>query len=258
MPISPRLRRLSRQIKIYQLNNTSTRDPHATRRAVAVCVSDPDLRAALSSCSGDTPCWSPACPVCAGRRGRRYYRQSLAPATASVSTPDLCWVTVNVLATDTLAEGAALIAGTEHRALRHLIQQLRLPRLIRAASATPHHHVRVWGAREVEPIRQPGGSFRWLWHWHLIVDLDGLDADVLADALRARWPGPRAVRVEPVRAKSAKQRARALRNLASYPVKSRYTHRVGEQRQWLPPEVIDALAQWRASQPSRWTRFAIR
>jgi hypothetical protein len=163
------------------------------------------------------------------------------------------WVTVNVVETDTLHEGAKLIAGREHRALKHIVESLRQ----RERVFRPDFRLRIWGAREVEPIQQADGSVRWRWHWHALVYTDGLPDDLLVDALKARWDGPHAVRVDDIRAKTDKQLWRSMARLASYPVKARYTVYSNRRREWLPDPVIDQLAQWRASRPSRWTRFAI-
>jgi hypothetical protein len=252
------MHRLSTAVRNNIIRNTSSRDMIGTRKLVVACSTDPALRHKIDGCNGRAPCWSPACPACAGRRGRRYFRDSLGPALDGVDPDDLRWVSVNVTESDCLAAGANLLATTEHRALRHIMSNLRVPRYIRSEVMPAECRPRVWGAREVEPVRQPHGSFRWLWHWHMIVKLDGIDVDLLADALRIRWPGARAVRVQPIKATSPRQLNRSLSRLAVYPVKARYTYRTGLCREWLPPDEIDKLSRWRASLSSNWTRFSIR
>lgn len=158
------------------------------------------------------------------------------------------WITVNVCRTDTL--DCPDFTGVHHRTLRKIVKEI---------CASCGTEIKVWGTREVEPTQQPDGSIHWLWHWHLLVHLDMLAENPLVDALRQQWPGKRSVRCDPVRGKSNAAYQASLRNIASYPVKARYTvlRSDGVQREWLPESTIDELARWMVVRGWRWPRFAI-
>ena len=104
--------------------------------------------------------------------------------------------------------------------------------------------VRVWGAREVEPIDD-----EWQFHVHLLIDLAGADVDKLAEMLRDGWgTGARQVQV------NSDHRANIIR-FAHYMTKARLTRNVGNRREWLANEDIVTLALWRDRQSAQWHRF---
>jgi hypothetical protein len=79
--------------------------------------------------------------------------------------------------------------------------------------------------------------------------------DVLAEALRAHWPG---VRREHVMGLNARRTLEVnLRNLARDPLKARMTREVGEDRRgWLDEAKITQLATWMCSIDVRRFRFS--
>lgn len=242
--------------------NTSSRSRQGTAALVAKSVTDQRLQDALRACSRRTPCGHACCPLCARRRGVRYYHQTLLKAGLAELPPDqLRWLTINVCETDDLDSGSALLAGREHEALKHIIATLRKRYCwLRDDEGNPLVcNLRVWGAREVEPLFDPAsGSVKWRWHWHIIVDLDGLPEDRLEDALRTRWPAPRAVNIARVEAEGPLGLATSLRAMACYGAKARYTYRRSDKRrEWLPSEIVDQLARWMVRRGSRWSRFAL-
>jgi len=108
--------------------------------------------------------------------------------------------------------------------------------------------VRVWGSKDVE--RTDGG---WQFHIHMLVDLGGANADELAKMLRCAWKGARHVQIKPMEARDHEAN---LTRLAHYLIKARFTHSVGNRREWLPVEQIVELALWRDGLPAQWHRFS--
>jgi len=236
---------------------TSSFSLPGTRKHVAMCVTDQAVRSALLACQPRHPCNLSCCPVCARTRGRRYYLQSLKPAVAALTDPNqLRWITVNVCETDTL--NSSDLTGSHHRALRHIVKTLRASYCTTLKGKPHDSQIRIWGVREVEPVMHADGTVRWKWHWHMIVHMDHLLDSEVGNALRKQWSEPHAVRIDPVRCATPKQLQRSLEKLASYPVKTRFTHaNAAGQRSWLPAPVIDDLVRWMQARGSHWSRFTV-
>lgn len=256
------LEALRSAVQVDIRRRTSSKSLRGTAALLAHSVTSKTLQDSLRACSRQSPCRLACCPFCSRRRGVRFYHDTLRKAGVDQTpTSQIRWVTVNVCETDDLAAGSALLARREHEALKHIVSTLRQRYCwLRDAEGNPQIcDLRIWGAREVEPVYDDAtGSYRWRWHWHLIVDLRGLPETYLADALRSRWPGARAVRIDKVRAKTRKGFIRSLKRMGSYPIKARFTYRRPDgMRQWLPPEVIDELARWMVTRGPRWSRFSL-
>lgn len=245
--LSPKVAALAKLLREKARVETSSRNRLGTQKLVAASLTDPALRSRLRACSRQVPCWLSCCPICARRKGVRYYTQTFEKSVSHLPQSKMRWVTVNVCETSILT--CPDFVGAHHRALREIVKRAR---------ASCQTKTQVWGTREVEPRLQPDGSIHWLWHWHLLVYLDTLPEDELVDALRQQWPGTRAVRCDPVRGKTEAAYQASLRNIASYPIKARFTVlRPDGLREWLPESTIDELACWMIARGWRWPRFAI-
>ena len=127
--------------------STSAQDHKAARWLIVLSLPlDLPLRRRMLRCgtrSADTnqryDCDLPVCPVCAERRGARYFKRTMWPALEPVARQQLRWVTiVTHLATD-LPDGVAQMAA-HHRSLKHIIAKLGMG-------------LRLFGAREVDIYR---------------------------------------------------------------------------------------------------------
>lgn len=250
--------------------STSAQDHKAARWLIVLSLPlNSPLRRRMLRCgtrSADTnqryDCDLPVCPVCAERRGARYFKRTMWPALEPVARQQLRWVTiVTHLATD-LPDGVAQMAA-HHRSLKHIIAKLGMG-------------LRLFGAREVDIYRTsdwPGLSsakrdllttLNWPsdhrgsvfeFHLHMVIDLGRVPVDDLGAALRVRWPGVRRVHVMGLNVR--RKLEVNLRNLARYPIKARMTREVGEdRREWLDAAEITQLATWMCSIGVRWFRFS--
>ena len=74
-----------------------------------------------------------------------------------------------------------------HRRLQHILSEFA-----GGTGKSRTNPVRVWGAREVEPVDDG-----WQFHVHLLIDLAGADANTLARMLSDAWgTGPRQVQMK--------------------------------------------------------------
>ncbi|MDE1149132.1 MAG: hypothetical protein PW843_21405 [Azospirillaceae bacterium] len=171
-------------------------------------------------------------------------------------------MTINVCETESLEDGARQLAEKEHQALRHIVGKIRKSCFIYDEDGNPlDSQIRIWGAREVQPVYDKEfNKISWKFHWHMIVYLDGYPDNLLKTELSKRWTDKRAINIACVRAKSEAGLRRSLRRLATYPAKACFTqHHSSENgtREWLPPPVVDELAQWMVSRDSQWQRFSL-
>jgi hypothetical protein len=90
----------------------------------------------------------------------------------------------------------------------------------------------------------------------MLVDLAGVDPDLVAKRLRDAWGrGNRQVQVKSLNAQ--RHQYANLYRIASYMTKPRYTYAAEDRRLWLSNEDIAALALWRDRLPNQWHRFTI-
>jgi hypothetical protein len=252
--------------------STSAQDHKAARWLIVLSLPlDSPLRRRMQRCgrrSADTDqrydCDLPACPVCAGRRGDRYFKRTMWPALEHVPMQQLRWVTIVTHLATHLADGVRQMAA-HHRSLKHIIAKLGTGQ-----------GLRVFGAREVDVYRTSDWSglspakrdlltaLNWpsdhrgpvfAFHLHMVIDLGRVSSDNLGAALRVRWAGVRRVHVMGLNAR--RKLEINLRNLACYPVKARMTREVGEDRRaWLDAAEITQLVTWMCSIGVRWFRFS--
>jgi hypothetical protein len=250
--------------------STSAQDHKAARWLIALTLPlDSPLRRRMLRCgirSAENQrydCDLPACPVCAERRGERYFKRIMWPALEHVSVGQIRWVTVVTHIATGLSDGMQQMQA-HHRSLKHILAMLG-----------KGQGLRVFGAREVDVYRAsdwPGLStakrdllttLDWpsdyqgpvfAFHMHMVVDLGRVSGDALAAALRRRWLGTRRVHVMGLNARRTLEVN--LRNLACYPVKARMTREIGEERRaWLDPVDIAQLVTWMCSIDVRRFRF---
>ena len=219
--------------------STSAQDHKAARWLIALTLPlDSPLRRRMLRCgirSAENQrydCDLPACPVCAERRGERYFKRIMWPALEHVSVGQIRWVTVVTHVATDLSDGMQQMQA-HHRSLKHILAMLG-----------KGQGLRVFGAREVDVYRAsdwPGLStakrdlltmLDWpsdyqgpvfAFHMHMVIDLGRVSGDALAAALRRRWLGARRVHVMGLNARRTLEVN--LRNLACYPVKARMTLR---------------------------------
>jgi hypothetical protein len=227
-------------------------DPKGTRKLVIGALSVLTPRAALlrklAKCGRRNEvndsrefCCHPACGVCMERRADWLFKERLWPALESVPASRLRWITVLMFVHRDLDDGVQEMKR-QHRRLQHVLKKFA------GGAGTSRRAVRVWGAREVEP-----SDDGWMFHTHLLVDLDGADPRRLGKMLRAAWgSGSRQVQIKVMQQRE--HRANITR-LAHYMTKARYTRDAGDRREWLSNENIVTLALWRDRQPAQWHRF---
>ncbi|MCU1326778.1 MAG: hypothetical protein JWN34_2148 [Bryobacterales bacterium] len=290
-PISPALARARAALLASWMQPTSAQNIWDMRKVIIACLLPAStLRARLMRCgtrSGNNykrfDCNSPACPVCAQRKASRfsYQRSHFSPpkpspfvygsrrhvpkVTWAWSLADCCWATIITNLHTDIPLGAAE-NRRQQRALKHVIRGLTGPNFI----------ITVQAARDIEviepadlnllsptkqallmslgfPVNHAGPVY--VFHWHLLVDLNGIHIDTFKAALRARWGlGNRQVHVIPVSKRSHVPR------LTVYQTKVRMTKEpaVGGRRQWLPPHIVRDLAEGLHSLGPRWRRFSVR
>ena len=128
-----------------------------------------------------------------------------------------------------------------------LVAEMRTTKFAISNGKDRTHHLRVWGAREVERIDDG-----WQFHVHMLVDLSGVDGNALAKGLRTAWSGYRQVQTKLMEKRDHQAN---LMRLAHYMTKARYTSSVGNRREWLSNGDMVTLAQWRDRQSAQWHRF---
>ena len=217
--------------------------------ALSVLAPTSPLRAKLARCGKRNPandsrefCRRPCCGVCMQRQARWLFRKRLWPALENVPATRIRWVTILTHRCANLDDGVHEMKR-QHRRLQHILSKF--------AGGTGKSRtlpVRVWGAREVEPIDD-----EWQFHVHLLIDLAGADADKLAEMLRDGWgTGARQVQIKVLERRD--HRANIIR-FAHYMTKARFTRSVGNRREWLSIEDIVTLALWRDRLSAQWHRF---
>lgn len=243
---------------------TSTRDPRGTRKLISASIAEKSVRDRFLACSNRKPCSLSFCPRCAKSKGNRYFNQVLRRhGVDQLPASELRFITLNCFIADDLIAGARLMASREHDALQHIVQKFHTECVfLNATNGQPlpgQGQIRLWGAREVEPLYDPAtGRVQWKYHMHMIVHMDGLDDQRLAAALRARWPAAHAVRVDQIRGKNTKKLEMSLRRICRYSAKANMTYRRQDRkREWLPPDVIDALVRWMEARSKRWQMFSL-
>jgi hypothetical protein len=217
--------------------------------ALSVLAPTSPLRAKLARCGKRNPandsrefCRRPCCGVCMQRQARWLFRKRLWPALENVPATRIRWVTILTHRCANLDDGVHEMQR-QHRRLQHI-----LSKFAGGTGKSRTHPVRVWGAREVEPI-----DGEWQFHIHMLIDLAGADVDKLAEMLRDGWgTGSRQVQIKLLERRD--HRANIIR-CAHYMTKARFTRSVGNRREWLSIEDIVTLALWRDRLSAQWHRF---
>jgi hypothetical protein len=158
------------------------------------------------------------------------------PALQEVPLTQLRWITILTHQCSDLDCGAAEMQR-QHRRLQRILAKFAI-----SNGKDRTHHMRVWGAREVE--RTDDG---WQFHVHMVVDLGGVDVNALSKGLRTAWSGYRQVQTKLMEQRDHQAN---LMRLAHYMTKARYTHSVGNRRECLSNGDMVTLAQWRDRQVS--------
>jgi hypothetical protein len=238
---------------VADMRHTTAADAKGNRKmvigALSVLAPSSPLRAKLARCgkrnlANDSRefCRRPCCGVCMQRQARRLFRERRWPALEKVPATHMRWITILTHRCAGLEDGAHEMQR-QHRRLQHI-----LSKFAGGTGKSRTHRVRVWGAREVEPI-----DVGWQFHVHLLIGLDGADAETLAQMLREAWgTGSRQVQIKVLEPRD--HRANIIR-CAHYMTKARFTRTVGNRREWLSNEDIVTLALWRDRLSAQWHRF---
>ena len=246
-----RMRRM-RVALVAEMRTTTPADPKGNRKmlhgALSLLAPDSSLRRKLARCGKRDPandsrwfCRRPSCGVCMSRQAKWLFKAHLWPSLQTTPPTQLRWITILTHQCSDLDHGADEMPR-QHRRLQRILAKFAI-----SNGKDRTHHLRVWGAREVE--RTDDG---WQFHVHMLVDLGGADVNALAKGLRTAWSGYRQVHTKLMEQRDHQAN---LMRLAHYMTKARYTRSVGNRREWLSNREMVTLAQWRDRQSAQWHRF---
>ena len=246
-----RMRRM-RVALVAEMRSNTPADPKGNRKmlhgALSLLAPDSSLRRKLARCGKRDPvndlrwfCRRPSCGVCMSRQAKWLCKRHLWPSLQTTPPTQLRWITILTHQCSDLDDGSAEMQR-QHRRLQRILAKLAI-----SSGKDRTHHLRVWGAREVERIDDG-----WQFHVHMLVDLGGADVNALSKRLRTAWSGYRQVQTKLM---EQRDHHANLMRLAHYMTKARYTRSVGNRREWLSNVDMVTLAQWRDRQSAQWHRF---